>query len=98
MAIDQRRLDEELAGLDALDVEPERLRDRLAGAFELDGTERVEYDVHLSAEDVELVVAMGPNARHGDPVAVGARPRRDAVSVQILYFRRLDTPAPNPSE
>jgi hypothetical protein len=60
-------------------------------------TENVEWSLHLEPHDVALLVGMGPNARHV-PAAQIAGAREDLASVDILYFRRLDTPAPNPSE
>lgn len=76
---------------------PEKLRERLAGAFERDAAERIEYELELAPGDVELLVAMGPNARHGT-TARAAATRRDRVSVELLRFRRLDTAPPDPSK
>jgi 23S rRNA (guanine745-N1)-methyltransferase len=76
---------------------PEALRERLAGAFEQDHAATVEHEVELAAADVPLLVAMGPNARHGGEPPP-ARARRDVVSVDVLRFRRLDAAPPDPSK
>jgi 23S rRNA (guanine745-N1)-methyltransferase len=76
---------------------PRALRERLAGAFEQDAAERVEYELELTPEDAALIAAMGPSARHTTaPPRPGAR--RDRVSVDLLRFRRLDAPPPDPSK
>lgn len=82
------RLRERLGLLTVGEAKLERLRERLAGAFELEQTREVEYEVRLSAEDAGRLVAMGPNARHGHSAAALDGDHEDLVSVTLARFRR----------
>jgi 23S rRNA (guanine745-N1)-methyltransferase len=66
----------------------EHISNGLGSAFSLQTTQRVAYDLQLSAAEVLLLLAMGPNARH-TPVAAGqAGPERIHVSVSVARFTR----------
>lgn len=82
-------LRDRLGLLEVGEAKLERLAERLTGDFELTETDTVEFELNLSAEQVRLLVAMGPNARHGiDAAALPADEHVDLASVAIARFRR----------
>jgi 23S rRNA (guanine745-N1)-methyltransferase len=91
-------LRERLGLLEVGEAKLARLEQRLRPAFEPVGSETVEYEIELSPEDVERLVAMGPNAWHEaraqerSPLVAQRATNdvwHDLVSVEVARFRRL---------
>ena len=79
-----------------LDVHPRKLEhisNGLGSGFSLQTTHRVAYDLQLSAEEVLLLLAMGPNARHTSVPAGQARPERIMCPCRWLDSSVTSAPA-----
>jgi 23S rRNA (guanine745-N1)-methyltransferase len=65
-----------------------QLGERLAPWFSPIGTETVEHEIELGAEDARRLVLMGPNAWHGVDLGALVEGHNDLVSVVVARYRR----------
>ena len=75
-----------------LDVHPgklERIVDDLGDGFAPPLVRSVSYELELAAEEVQLLLAMGPNARHGATAPAQTHPLCTQISVRVAAFTRL---------
>jgi SAM-dependent methyltransferase len=72
----------------------EALWERLAPWFAPDEAHTVEYEIELAPADVERLVAMGPNARHGGLSEPPTESTHEWVSVTVARFGRHQDPRP----
>lgn len=76
-----------------LDLDPdkdERLEQSLGGLFEPVASQRLTRPVDASADQVDDVISMGPNAFHGAPATT---PERLEIDVRCRTYRRLEKDA-----
>lgn len=69
----------------------QRLRHALAGLFREEGSQQLEYEMELTAQDAGNLVAMGPNAHHFEALPGGVARSgsllRVTASFQVSVFR-----------